>query len=209
MATAAPGATTHRPFDERAVLCDNPGAVIHPRTVRSTLSVTLLGTLFGTLLAASGCEKANDVPRLQDEARATAKTYQERFDELSRRAERISKRGNTLRADAPHSADAQRVYREAVTTLEDNRRILQGLPTRIQAGASTEDPDALPKLIDTVSQRFDDAVIEINSDLAAVESWIGVAEQQQGSRSAPPASPAGATVPAGSPQPVGSDAPAR
>ena len=151
------------------------------------------------------------MPRLQDEARATAKSYQERFDELSRRAERISKRGNTLRADAPHSADAQRVYRKAVSTLEDNRRILQGLPTRIQAGASPEDPDALPKLIDTVSERFEHAVIEINANLDAVESWIGVAEQQQGSRSAPPAaapppSPAGETVPAGSPQPTGSDA---
>jgi hypothetical protein len=205
-----------RPFDERAVLCDNPGAVIHPRAVRSSARSTplalVLATVVGALLAASGCEKANDVPRLQDEARATAKAYQDRFDELSRRAERISKRGNTLRADAPHSADAQRVYRQAVSTLEDNRRILQGLPTRIQAGASPEDPDALPKLIDTVSERFENAVIEINAELDAVESWIGVAEQQS-DRSAPPAapagSPAGMTVPAGSPQPVGSDAPTR
>jgi DNA polymerase III alpha subunit len=184
--------------------------VIHPRAVR----FTLLATLLGTLIATSGCEKANDVPRLQDEARATAKAYQERFDELSRRAERISKRGNTLRADAAHSADAQRVYREAVTTLEDNRRILQGLPTRIQAGATPEDPDALPKLIDSVRERLEHSVIQINADLDAVESWIDIATRQQGSRSTPPPapaapSPAGSTVPAGGPQPTGSDAATR
>ena len=180
--------------------------------LRAVASSTLLGPLLGILIAASGCGRANDTPRLQDEARATAKEFQERFDELSRRAEEISKRGNTLRADAANSGDAQRVYREAVSALEDNRRILQGLPTRIQAGAGPEDPDALPKLIDSVRERFEHAVIEINADLDAVESWIDVAARQQVARTtAPPAapSPAGSTVPVGSPQPTGSDAAVR
>lgn len=183
--------------------------------LRTVVSTTLLGPLLGILLAASGCGRANDTPRLQDEARATAQEFQERFEELSRRAEAISKRGNTLSGpSATNSMDAQRVYREAVTALEDGRRILQGLPTRIQAGSSPEDPDALPKLIDSVRERLEHAVIAINADLDAVESWIDVAARHQGSRSTPPAAPAapapaGSTVPAGGPQPTGSDAATR
>jgi hypothetical protein len=191
----------HRPFDERAVLCDNRRAVKNFRSVVSPL-------VFGILLAVSGCEKSNDTPRLQDEARATAKEYQERFDELAHRAEAISKRGNTLRADPQSSAEAQRVYRQALTVLEDNRRFLLQVPASIDTSAKSADPDALPQLIDSLRERFEHAVIEVNAELDAVESWISVTEQQ-GSRAAAPPSPAGATVPAGDPQPVGSDAPVR
>jgi hypothetical protein len=181
--------------------------VINPRAaVRSTFRSNLRVTLFGLLLAVSGCEKANDVPRLQDEARATAKAYQERFDELGHRAEAISKRGNTLRVE--NSVDAQVAYRAAVTTLGENRRILQGLPARIDASGGTGDPDALPKLIDSVRERFENAVRLINWNLDAVESWIHIAERQQNRWAAsPPAAPnAAGTVPAGAPQPTGAEA---
>ena len=42
MLTAAPGATTPSPFDERAVLCDNRRAVIH---LRSLVALPLLAVL--------------------------------------------------------------------------------------------------------------------------------------------------------------------
>ncbi|HEX2686977.1 MAG TPA: hypothetical protein VHN14_10185, partial [Kofleriaceae bacterium] len=89
------------PFDERAVLCDNPLAV---NNFRASVFVFLIA-----LSAASGCEKTNDVPRLADEALVMAKSYQERFDDLARRAEAInpSRLGTT---------EVQRIYQQAQAT---------------------------------------------------------------------------------------------
>ena len=72
MRTAARGATTPRPFDERAVLCDNPLAVTNLHAVVSSYLLAALLALF----TASGCEKINDVPRLRDEAVTMANGYQ-------------------------------------------------------------------------------------------------------------------------------------
>ena len=163
--------------------------------------------VLGILLAVSACARPHDLPQLQEEARVVKDGYQERLDELVRRAQAISKRGETLRADAANSAEAQRVYRHALSVLEDNRRFLMQVPASIDTAARSGEPAALSKLIDALRERLEHAVLEVNAELDAVESWIGVAEQQQGSRSAaPPPSPAGDTVPAGDPQPEGPDA---
>jgi hypothetical protein len=203
MATAAPGATTPRPFDERARFCDNR-AVSHLRAVLVLLSLALLPT-------ASGCARANDTPRLQEEARQVAQLYGEQFDELAHRAEELSKRGNTVRADAATADAAKATYRNAITKIEDARQILKDVPTRIAAGVKSDDRDALPKLIDSLRERFEHDVVEVNGELDAVDSWIANAELA-GARPAPPptpaASPAG-TVQEGAAQPTGSDAAVR
>jgi hypothetical protein len=175
--------------------------VTHLRAALVSISLALLP-------AASGCARPNDTPRLQEEARQVAAEFQERFEELAHRAEAISRHGNSVRADAANSADAQRVYREAITKIEDARQLLKGVPGQIEAGAKGEDRDALPRLIDSLRERFERDAIEVNANLDAVDAWIGYAELN---RAAPPAAapnPAG-TVQEGAPQPTGSDAPVR
>lgn len=186
------------------MLCENV-AVTHLRAVLVVLSLALLPTV-------SGCARANDTPRLQEEARQVAQTYGEEFDELAHRAEELSKRGNTVRADAAASDAAKVTYRNAITKIEDARQILKDVPTRIAAGVKSEDRDALPKLIDSLRERFEHDVIVVNGDLDAVDSWIANAELAGARPAAPPpppaASPAG-TVQEGAEQPTGSDAAAR
>jgi len=182
---------TPRPFDERAVLCDNPLAVTNFR-------VFMFAPLLA-LLAASGCEKTNDVPHLKDEALATAKDYQQRFEELTRRADMIGRRANALPLETPNSVDARRVFARAMAGLEEYRGYLQQVPTRVQAGVTNGSPDELPKLIDELHKHLEDGVIDTTWGLSAVESWVAVAEQR---RSAPQPSPAASpteTVPEGSP----------
>ena len=166
--------------------------------------------LLFTLIAASGCEKTNDVPRLKDEALATAKDYQQRFDELAHRADVIGRRGNTLPPDTLNSADAQRVYRQAQAKLEEYRRNLQQAPTLVEAGVKSGRPEELHKLIDSLHDRFEDGVVETTSQLAAVESWIAAAELRQGAPRIAPAPPAPEPV-TGDPAPAdpGSAAPIR
>jgi len=186
MPTAAPGATTRRPFDEPAVLCDNR-SVPHPRSV-------VLATVFAVFaLAAAGCEKVNDVPRMQDEALAVAKAYQIRFDELTRRADAI--RLDKLTAPEPRWA-----FGQARTTLDRVRNELQQAPLTVQDKAKTGNPDELLKLIDTMRQRFEGNVVDTASKLSAVESWLALSERPGGLPPAPsPAEPGTGGPPPGDP----------
>jgi len=162
-------------------------------------------------LAVSGCEKTNDLPVLKDEAVATAKTYQEQLDDLAHRAQVIGQRLNTLPAQALNSASAHRIYQGANSVLARTRNDLQQVAIRAQAGATSGKRDDLERLIADLHDRTDDAIREAGSGLAAVESWVAIAEQRQQASSPGGAAAAGATVPAGSEAAAstGSDAPVR
>jgi hypothetical protein len=170
--------------------------VTHLRRPPLIASVIVPGLLAAGLLGA--CDKPNDLPHLQDEATTAAKSYQERFDDLARRARAIH--GETL------SSDTQRVYQQAISTLSRYRNDLRQIPLRIQAGARSGPPEELQKLIDEMQERFEGGVIEANAELTAVESQIALADQRPHGAPAPaPAAPA-------APQPsegntAGSDAP--
>jgi len=144
-------------------------------SLRGVVLVTLLA-----LLVASGCEKPNDLPRLQDEAVATAKIYQRRLDELSHRAAVVGPRVAALPADAPDATRARQIYQQAVSTIDERRRELQQqLPLGVQAGMKSGNPDELARLIDRTRESQGRAVIEATAGLSAVESWIAIAEQRQ------------------------------
>jgi hypothetical protein len=152
-------------------------------------------------IAASGCEETNDVVRLQDEALVMAKAYQQRFDELAHRADAIDPQ--TL-----STAEVQRVYQHARSTLGRYRNEVRQAPIQAQTGARNGNPDELRKLIASLRERFEEGVIDATSGLTAVESWLGVAEQRQMTPRAP-AEPL-ATEPATedpAPEAPGSDAP--
>jgi hypothetical protein len=162
--------TTRLAFDERAVLCDNPGAVNH---LRRAVITTLL-----VLTAAAGCDKTNDAPRLKDEAQATAKEYQRRIDELAQRAEAIGKRARALPPSSLSNADARRVYGRAQAALGQLRaRLTQGHKD-VELAAAANDTAKLFELIDTQRDLLDRGIRELIWDLAAVEAWVALAEQQ-------------------------------
>jgi len=151
------------------------------------------------LIAASGCEKTNDVPRLRDEVLATIKNYQQRVDELQHRADEIARRANTLPPDALNSADAQRVFRKALGKLAEARRDLQ----QTQSSATSNRREELDKLMDSLRERLEDEVVETTSELAAVESWVATVELRQGAPRTPPAATDDAPpVPSGSADPI-------
>jgi len=165
------------------------------------------------VLAASGCEKTNDLPRLKDEALATAKTYQEQLDDLMHRAQMVGQRLTTLPAQALNSAVAQRTYQGASSVLARTRNDLQQVANQAQAGAASGKREVLERLIADLHDRTDGAIREAGSGLAAVESWVAITEQRTAAPAAAPAGAgaAGATVPAGSEEAahMGADAPAR
>lgn len=132
------------------------------------------------LIAASGCEKTNDVPRLQDEALAMAKGYQERFDELAHRAEAIN-------PASLGTTEVQRAYQQARSTLDRYRNDLRQVPIQAQAGVTNGNPDELRKLIDSKRAWFEGGMMEAISEITAVESWLGMARQRRMTPQAPQA----------------------
>ncbi len=156
------------------------------------------------LLAASGCEKVDDVPRLRDEALTTATGYQERFDDLAHRAAAI-------KPDRLTTTEVQRVYQQAKTTLDRFRNDVRQFPVQAQASATNGNPEDLQKLIDVTRERFEGGVIEATTELTAVENWLAAVEQHGALRTpgapAAPASPEpGTDDPAAAP---GSETPIR
>jgi hypothetical protein len=152
------------------VVCDNlPVTQLRPVVLLILLRLlALLG-----LAAASGCEQVNDMPRLQDEALEVAKAYQGRFDELTRRADAI-------RPEQLGAADARSTYGQARETLDQLRNELRQVPLTVKEGAKSGHPEVLQKLIATMRARFEAGVIDTTWKLAAVESWVAMAEHPGG-----------------------------
>lgn len=159
-------------------------------------------------LLAPACERANDTPKLQEEAREVAKDFQARFDEAAERAESLSKRGNAVQNASPASAaEARKAFAQALGTIENARQQLKAVPTQIEAGTKTDDRAALPKLIDELRTHMEHDLIAVNADLDGVESWISNAEAGRVAPAPAPSASAAGTVQEGAPQPTGSDAP--
>lgn len=147
--------------------------------------------LAAALLALSGCDKSSDLPRLQDDATATAARYQERIDELNRRVQALGQRAAQVPRDAFDTANAARLYQKARANLDRSRAELRQVPKQIQDAAKAGGVADLRKLNATMRDRLDAALQEAVSSLDAVESWLAVSAQR---KSPPPAPTARADV---------------
>lgn len=130
------------------------------------------------VLAAAGCEKTNDLPRLQEEAQATSKELGERFDELAHRGEAIGKRARALPPANLDAADAQRAYRHALGAINEARGQLGQLAGEIDSGVKANDRSKLWMLTAKTREHLDRQLIVIAGELDAVDSWVWYAEQR-------------------------------
>jgi DNA-binding IclR family transcriptional regulator len=143
------------------------------------------------LLAA--CDTPSDLPHLQDQAHAVAKDYERRLDELARRVERIRRRGSALPAEVLSTGNIGRVFRHAVSVIDEYRRTLQQVPGVIQGDVKAGDPRKLQQRIASIRERFGHAVTEATSELGAVESALAIAERE-GPPQVPPDDPDAAPI---------------
>ena len=166
-------------------------SVPHLRSVALLVPFAVLA-----LATAAGCEKVNDMPRLQDEALEVAKIYRVRLDDLTRRADAIQP--SQLTAN-----DANWSYGQARGALDRVRNELQQLPIPVQEKAKSGNPEDLRKLIDALRARFESGLLDATWKLSAVESWLAMAAHPAGEppRSAAPGSGTGESQPGpGSPE---------
>lgn len=164
------------PFDERAVLCDNQRAVNKPRFVTYLSSLSLVALLAAPVLG--GCAQPNDVPHMQEEALAAKTRYQERVDELVRRAQAAGQRLGALPRDVADAVTVRRVFQQARASLERARNDLRQVDSKVDAGAKTGKAE-LEKVVAALHERLDSAIFEATSQVGAIESWVAIAEQRR------------------------------
>jgi hypothetical protein len=109
-------------------------------TSARSLALLPLRPLLVVLIAASACDRTSDLPRLQDEALAAARDYQQRFDELAHRAEALPQRSTGAPAGAPYRDAAQLAFRQAVVAIEEHRQALQQISAKVQTAAKSGNP---------------------------------------------------------------------
>jgi hypothetical protein len=165
---------------------------------RSVLRFALLAWL-GLAAPASGCDRPQDQPLLQQEVLATARDYDRRLDELQQRADELDRRRRALPHDTLDSAPAEHSLAQARSAIEDRRGYLQGVRARL-AGGKPGSVRELHGLLDELRARLDDGVVEASAELEAVESWVAIAAQPQRAGAQPPdpepePAPAPATTP--------------
>ena len=181
-------------------------------TVRHLRSAALLA-----LIAASACDKPNDLPRMQDELSASIQSYRARFEALEHRADAIEPRTHALPQD---TAAASALHRLGVAraTIDQSLRHLEQVPTMLPAWLSSTDARShLQAWLDDERPKLEDSVVEATSEIEAVESWTAVAEQRAGApqhaaSSTPAAEPSPPTTRANddpAPETDGSGAPIR
>jgi len=136
----------------------------------------LRSAVLAFVLAASACDKPNDLPRMQDELAASVKAYRARFDELKRRADAIEPRTHALPQDTA-AASALHTLGVARTTIDQSLSHLQQVPTMLNAKDARS---LLQAWLDDKRHELEAGVIEAASEIEAVESWTAVAEQRAG-----------------------------
>lgn len=146
------------------------------RSVTTFPLLALLALLAGPALA--GCEQPNDVPHMQEEARASKTRYQERVDELVRRAQLAGQRLAALPREAADPT-VRRVFQQARTTLERARNDLRQVDSKVDAGAKTGKAEELEKVVAVLHERLDGAILEATAQVGALESWVAIAEQRR------------------------------
>ena len=112
---------------------------------------------------------------MRAEAEGMIKNYQQRFDDLNRRADSIMQRGNAIGVTSPDAANASRLFAMAKGKLEQLRADAGNATGEI---AKIKDRLELRRAIDRYSQQFHAGFTQINSDFDAVESWITLAESR-------------------------------
>jgi hypothetical protein len=193
------------------VVCDNHGVM----KIRS-LALAL------ALLSVPACAKSNDVEPLQKEATSLAAYYTAQIDALERRTLDLEKTIVKQRSH-PDIGEAVRLFNEARGKLAELKGMAQKAPgaiamasggakdpapKKVGSGSNEEaapDPDPkwrLERLVDEMKERFQLGIVETNSRLDAVESWIAAAERYVAPTAAPvadeappaPAEPAAPTA---------------
>ena len=157
-------------------------------------------SLFVSLaLAATGCQKSLDLPRMQAEALAVVKLHGQEVDSLQRRADGLLARGRSLGNAVAGIGDAGRRLADARSQLEQLRNLGSTAQSVLGAAVKTGEVEQVEKTFDEMVDKLEHGTASARGDLDAVETWLAYSERQPAAAAPPAAAPTEGTPADGTP----------
>lgn len=181
--------------------------------------------VLGLALACAACEKASDVPAIQQELNGIAAGYKQRFDEMEVRGKKMAERLGKIASTAQGFQDANTLFAQAGRTFTQLRELTTRVPSdaanalkankpeQLRATAEqltppkTPNPDKptdiqleLQRVQDSFAVHLENGYIQVNSALDAVDSWMANAEAAP-MRAVTPTAPTDPATPTAPPSP--------
>ncbi len=158
-----------------------------------TTHLSFVSLFVSLVLAAAGCQKSHDLPRMQAEALAVVKLHGQEVDVLQRRADSLLARGRSLGNSVPGIGDAGRRLADARGQLEQLRTLGSTAQSVLGAAVKTGEVEQVEKTFDEMVGKLGHGTAAARGDLDAVETWLAYSERQPAA--AAPAVPAPPVVP--------------
>lgn len=172
------------------------GVTTRPRCLESVREVwdnrpvskysSVVVTLLMTIVLGAGCQKPEDLGRMQEETVAMVQVYARDLETEQRRADTLLQRGRQAGGDAPGIADAGRVLGEARSQLDTLRALASSAPTLVATAAKTGKVEEVQKVNDDTLEKLDAGLGLVRADLDAVENWVMAASERPRGRAAQP-----------------------
>jgi hypothetical protein len=129
-----------------------------------------------TVLALSACGKANDIPKLQEEATDLAAAEAVKVAELEHRLNPLVDRGWKLKNDGqepPHLKDIGAVLGEAGGDIKQIKTTIERVAGGIESATKSETPGPkLVELIDNMRYVFEHDETIATADIETGEAWF-------------------------------------
>jgi hypothetical protein len=181
-----------------------------------TRGVKLFLLVLCSVLTLAACEKASDIPALQQELTGIAANYKQKLDELEQRGKRLAEHLNKVGSNAPRFDEAQtafvqagraftrlrdvatRVPNDVATALKANKpEALRAIAEQLKPSKNPADPNnkatdvqlELTRVMDALQSHLEDGYTEVNSTLDAVDGWIATVESLPAAPAPPPTTP--------------------
>jgi hypothetical protein len=148
------------------------------------------------VIALAACAKPNDVPPLQEDARAVIKYYTPKIDLATRRLERVYEQSGKVPKDLPGADEALRALVDARDKIVELRKIEKDVEKALPT-LGTEDKRAdLERLVEDEEHKYEEGLMFVHENLSEVESFEANAIRAAGTQKAA-APPAAKDVPEG------------
>jgi len=164
MRTVPPGATTRR-------LCST--------TALAVIKLSTMSLAFALTFSSAACQKAPDLAKMQEETIGAVKIYITELNILQRRADLLEKNIGT-HGSAQGAEEAKQILAEAKKELDQMHRLAGSTPTLAATAAKSNNPEEISKVHDETIAKLDEGIANVKDELAASDTWLGVAENSHG-----------------------------
>jgi hypothetical protein len=131
-----------------------------------------LATVALLLSLVGACEKASDMPKLQEEANGLRDEEKPKVDELERRVAPLLEAGSKLPRQTPNLDKAGTLLGEARGAIDQIHATMASEPTDVDRAVQSGVVENLVAVVDRMRSTFERDELIATADITSVESWM-------------------------------------